>query len=202
MICTERIRPTRAAVVVGMTVGVMIGALALAGCGAGQVSQTSRQVADVNGASAGAASVLVRDARIEFGGEVQGGEVYPRGASAPLRMSIVNTGADADRLVSATSPAASSVQISGDTEIPGGQVLVVDGRPPAPTAPATTTPAAIPRGDVGAQREGSIVLTGLRQDIRAGLTYPIVLTFARAGEIRLDMPVDNPSAPREDEPAE
>ncbi|MGI9000790.1 MAG: copper chaperone PCu(A)C [Pseudonocardia sp.] len=197
MSCTERIRPTRAAVVVAMIVGVMIGALALAGCGAGQVSQTSRQVADVNGASAEAASILVRNARIEFAGEVQGGDVYTRGASAPLRMSIVNTGADADRLVSATSPAASSVRISGDAEIPGGQVLVVDDEPPVPT-----TPAAIPRGDVGAQREGSIVLTGLRQDIRAGLTYPVVLTFARAGEIRLEVPVDNPSAPRKDEPAE
>lgn len=230
---TERIRPTGAAVVLG----AMIGAVALAGCGAGQVTQTSGQSAAVGGANAGTSEVVVRDARIEFADEVEGGNVYDRGSDAPLLMSIVNTGAEADRLVSASSPAASSVRISGEAEVPGGQVLVVS-EPAASTTPAAPATPAVPGATASAapsvparpeagqtppppasrptagsspsgsptdtadgQREAQIVLIGLREDVRAGITYPLVLTFARTGEIRLDVPVGNPSVPREDEPA-
>ena len=35
----------------------------------------------------------------------------------------------------------------------------------------------------------------------AGLTYPVVLVFERAGEIRFDVPVANPSEPREHSPS-
>lgn len=42
-----------------------------------------------------------------------------------------------------------------------------------------------------------MVLTGLRDDIRTGLTYELVLVFERAGEIRLDVPVGHPQTPRE-----
>ena len=43
-------------------------------------------------------------------------------------------------------------------------------------------------------------LTDLKTPIRAGLTYPVVFTFARAGELRLRLGVDNPDQPREDCP--
>lgn len=43
-------------------------------------------------------------------------------------------------------------------------------------------------------------LTDLKTPIRAGLTYPVVFTFARAGELRLRLWVDNPDQPREDCP--
>ena len=64
-------------------------------------------------------------------------------------MSIVNTGTEPDRLVSATSPAAASVEITGDTEIPAGRVLSIEGEPAAPAAavrrgPADRSPAASP----------------------------------------------------------
>lgn len=211
---TVRIRPTGAAVVIG----AMIGAVALAGCSAGQVAQTSGQVAAVGGSSATVGSIAVRDAQIEFGDEVEGGVVHRAGSTAPLRMSIVNIGADADRLLSVTSPAAASVQISGDPVVPGGQVLSVDGEPEtvapgststaeprsgsgeAPATPLAPTPSAA--APVGAERTAQVVLTGLTSDVRVGLTYPLVLTFERAGQIRLDVPVGNPDTPREEEPAE
>jgi hypothetical protein len=37
-----------------------------------------------------------------------------------------------------------------------------------------------------------IALVGLAEPVRAGLTYPVVLTFERAGELRLELPVANP----------
>lgn len=198
---TERIRPTGAAVLIG----AMIGAVSLTGCGAGQLAQTAEQVSAVNGANAGTRSVVVRDAQIEFPEEAKGGNVYTQGGSAPLQLSIVNTGANADKLVSASSPVASSVQISGDSELPGGQVIVVDGEPAAPAPvvtgtakPATPAAATTTKASASGAREAQIVLVGLRENVRAGLTYPLVLVFERAGEIRLDIPVGNPSTPREE----
>ncbi|WP_219420026.1 copper chaperone PCu(A)C [Pseudonocardia nigra] len=211
---TERFRPTGAAAVIG----AMIGAVALAGCSAGQVAQTSGQVDAVAGASAESGQILLRNTRIEFAGEVEGAAVHPRGGDAPLQMRIVNTGGTADRLVSVSSPVASSVEVTGVDEVQGGQALEVDGEPPAPpAAPAATgsaepTPAAgeaaRPTGTPATSApageetdETHIVLTGLREDIQAGITYPVVFTFERAGEIRVEVPVGHTEAPREIEHA-
>ena len=46
-------------------------------------------------------------------------------------------------------------------------------------------------------RYAQVVLTGLREDIRAGLKYDIVLTFERAGQVRVSLPVGYPGEPRE-----
>jgi copper(I)-binding protein len=227
-----RIRPTAAALV-----GVVAAAVTLAGCGAGQITQTDTQVAAVNGANAQVGQVAIRDTVIEFSDQAQGDAVYPRGGSAPLSMSMVNGGAQADRLVSASSPIASSVQIIGTTDLPPGQRLLVEGAPPAPAAPAApaapgapaasgapgapatpaapatpgapapttvatpapgepASPAATPPASSGI-REASIVLTGLREDITAGPTYPVTFTFEHAGQVQVPVPVQNPTGPRE-----
>jgi copper(I)-binding protein len=242
---TPRFRPIGAVV----ATGAVLGALALAGCGAGQITQTSSQLPAVAGANAGVGAIVVRDAYIEFGEQVQGANIYPRGGAAPLKMSIVNTGIQPDRLVSASSPAAASVAITGDAEVPPGRVLLIEGAPaaPVPAAPsasagptpgATPTPAAsgvpsppgnqiggsgqessraaapaptvepgpAPRAGTGGAEaggsEGQVVLTGLTDNVRAGLTYPVVLNFEKAGQVTLTVPVGFPSEPREDEPAE
>ncbi len=243
---TPRFRPIGAVV----ATGAVLGALALAGCGAGQITQTSSQVPAVVGANAGVGAIVVRDAYIEFGEQVQGANIYPRGGAAPLKMSIVNTGIQPDRLVSASSPAAASVAITGDAEVPPGRVLLIEGAPAAPAPPApsasarpatrraprpapvsgvpsppgnqiggsgqessraaapapTVAPVPAPRAGTGGAEaggsEGQVVLTGLTEDVRAGLTYPVVLNFEKAGQVTLTVPVGFPSEPREDEPAE
>lgn len=223
-----------------LVIGALIAAVAVAGCGAGQITQTSRQVAAVEGASATGGQISVRNAMIEFDEAAHGAAIYPIGGSAPLQMVIVNTGAEVDRLVAASSPVAESVQISGVLRIPGGQALTVEGAPaalaapspaeaapaatpsaapgtstpttapstPAPSAaaPPTSTPAPAaqpapvvpPPAAQGEPGVGNIVLTGLREDVQAGLTYPLILTFERAGEVRFDVPVANPDKLRED----
>ncbi|MHA6621676.1 copper chaperone PCu(A)C [Pseudonocardia sp. DLS-67] len=204
-----------------LVVGALIAAVAVAGCGAGQITQTSRQVSAVEGASATAGQISVRNATVEFDGPAEGAAVYPAGGNAPLQMSIVNTGAEVDRLVAASSPAAASVEISGVLRIPGGQELSIEGAPAAPVvapvpaeapgaaptaeAPAAEAPAAAPEASpaVAAQPAaegdvGNIVLTGLREDVQAGLTYPLILTFERAGEVRFDVPVANPDTLRQE----
>ncbi|MBW0094243.1 hypothetical protein I4I77_32175, partial [Pseudonocardia sp. KRD-188] len=53
----------------------------------------------------------------------------------------------------------------------------------------------------GAEAEGTqIVLTGLLDDIRAGVSYDVTLVFERAGEVTVNVPVGATEEPREDEP--
>jgi copper(I)-binding protein len=209
---SDRARPRRTRA--PLVVGALIASVALAGCGAGQITQTSRQVAAVEGANAGAGQVAVRNATIEFDAPAHGDAVYPAGADAPLHMTIVNAGTEVDRLVAASSPVASSVQVSGVLRIPGGRTLAIEGAPaplpeplpaggtPAPSpagTPATTLPTpAAPPAEEAEPGVGNIVLTGLREDVQAGRSYPVVLTFERAGDVRFDVPVANPDTLRED----
>ena len=47
-----------------------------------------------------------------------------------------------------------------------------------------------------------MVLTGLKENIQAGVSSPLVLNFERAGQVTVQVPVGYPSEPREDAPAE
>lgn len=191
--------------------GALVGALALTGCGAGQIAGTAEQQSAVSGSNVNLGSIAVRDAVIAFGEQVEGGAIHARGSDASLGMTIVNEGTEADRLISASSPWASSVEISGVTGIPAGRSIVVQGEAPEPPAPTTaarpsgsasaaptTTAAAAAESEAGTQ----IVLTGLLDDIRAGITYDVTLVFERAGEVVVQVPVGGTEEPREDEPAE
>ncbi|WP_300012039.1 hypothetical protein [Pseudonocardia sp.] len=188
--------------------GALVGALALTGCGAGQISGTAEQVAAVSGANVGSGPIVVRDAVIEFGEQVAGDVVHARGSDAPLSMTIVNEGAEADRLVSATSVWASEVRISGATAIPAGRAVVVQGVPPAPpveepdSEDSSVTPTPTPAPTVAPAGGTQVVLAGLVDDLRSGLTYELVLTFERAGEITMRVPVGSTEEPREAEPVE
>ncbi|GEL25806.1 hypothetical protein PSU4_47600 [Pseudonocardia sulfidoxydans NBRC 16205] len=171
---SERIRPTRAALVAG----ALIGALALAGCGAGQISQTADQQAAVSGANLTTQHIEIRNAEIEFPvGGSQRLAAYTAGSSAPITLSIANDDDLPDRLLSASSPVADSVRITGETQIAPNGALT------ASSTPGGTV------GNLGTPIE--ISLEGLRQDIGPGLSYPVTFVFERAGSITVDMPMGN-----------
>jgi copper(I)-binding protein len=87
---------------------VVVGGLALAGCGAGQVAQTAQQKPTVDGQMAQVGPLAIRDAALEY----PAGGVYERGSDARLRMVVVNSGIASDSLVSVSSPVATDVTIS------------------------------------------------------------------------------------------
>jgi copper(I)-binding protein len=214
---TPRIRTTAA------VAGAVIGAVVLAGCSAGQITQTSRQVTAVDGANANAGTIAVRNAQFALPEDVKTAVAYPRGSSAPLQLVIINTGGATDELVSVTSPIAGTGEVTGKRDVPGGRTLVVEGEAPAapaatPTAaagatpsataarpsatPAPTTAAATPSAEAlspDAAGTAQIVLTGLRDDIRSGITYEVVLNFRNAGPLRLAVPVASSEAERKDQ---
>ena len=155
--------------------GLLLALLVVTGCG-----RFEAQLTAPGGADGGAGAIAVRDARFSAQAPRTGDEVYAAGEDAPLTLTIVNTGDATDRLVSVSSPVADGASIDGDAQILGGAALVsgYDQVRPAQTLPATV------RTDVA--------LTGLRVPVRAGLTYPLTFTFARAGSVTVEAPVGNP----------
>lgn len=157
----------------------------LAGCGTGQQAATEDQRTSSPGSVAAAGSLQVRDAQIAWSSEVPGDEVYAVGEDAPLQLTIVNTTdagpGGADTLVSLSSPIASSGRIVGDATIPDGNVLTAGYDQPVASIVTEGT------------REVKLTLLDLTTPVRAGMTYPVVLTFADAGELRLQIGVENPS---------
>ncbi|MDQ4118432.1 MAG: hypothetical protein M3235_15930, partial [Actinomycetota bacterium] len=174
---TRRLRPSRA---LAGTVGALAlaGSLALSGCGAGQLSQTSEQGAAVNGTNARQGDVFIRDMQIVYPQRPASPEApYPRGAAAPLRFGIVNEGPVADRLVRVSSPIATAVTINGDASLPQNILLLGGGE--GGTAPAGVRPV-------------TVELTGLTRPIQAGVSVPVTLTFERAGSTTVQAPVGAP----------
>jgi hypothetical protein len=177
---------------------VLIVITSLAGCGAGQLAQTSREVPAITGADSGNGPVVIRDAQIVFGPLGDGSAVYPPGGTAPVQMRVINQGGQADRLLSASSPTATTVAISGGMALPPGGTIVVTGHAPgSSTAPASGTAGAGPSGVPSTEpvEQAQIALVGLADAIQSGLDYPVTFVFEHAGPITLALPVGLPPGP-------
>ncbi|MGH3951012.1 MAG: copper chaperone PCu(A)C [Pseudonocardiaceae bacterium] len=176
----------RAALAVGV-------AIAMAGCGAGQITQTDAHQPAVNGTHGVAGMLRLSDVALAFPeGETK---YYPAGSDVPLTLHIANRGDSGDVLTAVQSPAATSVAISGDKEIVAHHALSVR---------AEETPEAGSDSAIGSEEIGvaSILLEGLKQDLRPGQTIEVTLTFREAGRITLRVPIAAPSDPRTAEPHE
>jgi periplasmic copper chaperone A len=173
----------RAAVVAKLVLGltVLTGASVLAGCGAGAISQTADQASAVNGAHAHVGTIDLRDASIAFAGPGNTDAVYQVGQSAELTLTLVNSGATADRLVKVSSPVAESGEIQGDAVIGGDRAVQVGNTNSSSGA------------DALADRTISIKLVGLKQAIQPGLKTPVEFTFERSGTVTIELPVGYPT---------
>jgi periplasmic copper chaperone A len=106
----------------------------------------------------------------------------PPGAKAGgAFVTLLNTGDAPDRLVSASSGAAERIELH--THIKDGDVMrmrEVEGGIPLP-----------PGETVKLQPGGfHIMLLGLKQGLNAGSSFPLTLTFEKAGSVRMDVPVE------------
>ncbi len=162
-----------------LAAAVLSAAVLSAGCGTGLQAQTyaPRDVAEGTNATAG--SLEIRNLGVERGSM---GSADPSAAPLPLSIVtgvIVNTGSEADALVSATSTAAGSVQLltpEGDQNL------------------------AIPAGgSTGA--DWALRLDALPAPLTPGTFITVTLTFAKAPRTTLQVPVragDNGLAEREE----
>jgi copper(I)-binding protein len=142
-------RPARRGLVAALLAVGVGSALAIGGCSAGLVTQTSSQVPPVQGANTDAGPIALRNLSIEYNGP-QG---YAAGSDAPLAVRIFNNGLDPVTLVGVSSDKASSVTLTGSPEVitPTASPTVAaatSATSAAPTGSAEPTGTAGPTGSV------------------------------------------------------
>jgi copper(I)-binding protein len=145
---SERI--ATAALVVGACV-----ALALAGCSAGQLTQTSNQTGSVPGANVSVGALALRNLLVQYNG-VAG---YAAGGDAPLEVRIFNDGATPVKLVGVRTDDATGVTLVG-APTPAVTPAPVSPSPSAsPSESASTSPSASgePAGSASPSASGSAV---------------------------------------------
>lgn len=162
-------------------------ALALAGCGAGQVTQTDAQVAAIDGASATVQDIALRDVLLSYPKNTQGD--YPAGSDVPVQFTIVNQGASTDTLTAVGTPAARRVLVQGNTTVPTGMSVASRGESESGGGASAGAEPVSPL-DVGQLR---IVLTGTTRTLRPGQNIELTFTFRNAGPVTLPVPIGPPA---------
>ncbi len=136
----------------------------IAGCAAGQVSQTADAISTVDGARATVGQIELRD--VSF--EAPGAEGWAAGDDVRLQFFAVNSDpVEADELVSVT---------SGSFDGESGQSLPVE----------------IPAGQSVDFRDTAgetVELTGLADQLYSSVRVDVTFTFERAGEVTVSVPV-------------
>jgi copper(I)-binding protein len=150
----------------GALAGLLVAAaVTLTGCAAGQVSQTANQVSGVDGGSGNAGAIGIRNAL--FATPSQG--LYPKGSDAPVLLWLTNSGTTSDTLASVSSTAASSVTI-------GGKAMIL---------PQS-------RMEISASTPVTLTVKGLTNDLRFGTSIPLTFSFATAGTVTINVPIEIP----------
>lgn len=163
-------------------------AVALSGCGAGQVSQTATQEPAVNGTLATVGPIALRNVHLRA---AQTTDYVEPGRDAELLFVAVNNSPDVnDKLVSVTSDIG-TVSLSGDTSVPANGVLVV-GEPDGQIAPLESA-------EKAEAVEAKIALT---KPITNGLTYKLTFDFEKAGETTVQVPISAGEQPRREQAVE
>ena len=100
-------------------------------------------------------------------------------------LTLENTGSSADRLVGVASPIAQSTEIH--TMRMDGDVMRMREAGELPLAPAAKV-------EMKPGMGYHIMLNGLKQPLKEGATFPITLTFEKAGKIEVPVVVDGKQA--------
>jgi copper(I)-binding protein len=184
----DRFKPRTSALTAGLAACGLAVAVALSGCGAGQVSQTATQEPAVNGASVNAGSIALRNIHLRA---AQSTDYVQPGRTIDLIFTAVSNSPDVnDKLVSISSDIG-AVSLSGDTKIPANGVLVV-GRPDG-------QPEALQNAGLGQAAEAKVALS---KPITNGLTYNFTFDFEHAGKTTVAVPISAGAAPQRAEAVE
>jgi copper(I)-binding protein len=179
-------RSSRVAV---LAAGALIGAVALAGCSAGQLSQTASQESAVDGNAAvinnPPSSIALRNVRIQA---EQNSAFLRPGATVDLVLVVVNQSPDiTDKLVGISTDIG-KVTVTGDPTLPAGGTLFV-GTPNGLNKKAADTAAAV-------EAAKSVKATvALSKPITNGPNYNFTFNFEKAGSVSLAVPISAPEGP-------
>lgn len=175
-----------------LAVGV---AAAVAGCSAGQITQTDAHLAAVNGDQGSAGPLRISNAELAFPeGDARH---WAAGSDVPLSMSIANNGSAGDELQSITSAVSDDITIEGDKVVAPRKALTAGGSRADSLGEEDAETGA---GELG---NATVVLRGIKQDLFPGQTVTVTVTFRDAGPVEMRVPIAAPSYSRTAEaPAE
>lgn len=157
----------------------LIGVAALAGCSAGQLSQTASQESAVDGTHGGVKNVALRNVRLQA---QQKSDFLRPGTTVDLVLVVINQSQDvADKLVGVKSDIG-KVTISGNAALPPGGTLIV-GTPKDQNAKAL---------DAVQPAETVKATVALDKPITNGPNYNITFDFEKAGSVSLAVPISAP----------
>jgi copper(I)-binding protein len=175
--------------VLGAGVLVIGAALVLAGCGAGQITQTATQQAAVNGTHAQVKNIVLRDAAVQY---PTAGPGYPVGATPALTLTIVNLDPRDDSLVSVTSEDGAQATLGGSKTVVAGHSLVIG---PDDAVESTnevqTTPPSAPGSSSTAPSSTGTSSTATGSETNS----PGHLTASSTSEVPSSGPAATPTAP-------
>lgn len=210
--------------VLGAGVLALGAALVLAGCGAGQITQTDSQQPAVNGTYAQVKTIVLRDAALQY---PTSGPGYAVGATPALTLTIVNQGTQDDSLVSVTTEDGTQATVGGSKAIVAGHPLVVgpddavestnevqttpsSSSSEAPTGTTTATgtatssssaeapsSSATPTAAPATVGKATVTLPALKQPLWPGQTIKVTFVFQNAGPVTVELPIAAPAHVKE-----
>lgn len=177
----NRFKSRGSVVTVAVAAWGLAAATVLAGCSAGQISQTATQQAAVNGAAASVGEVALRNLHLRA---QQDSDYVQPGTEVELLFVASNESPDEpDKLVSITS-GVGKVSLTGDTSLPPMDTLIV-GEPDGQIA-------ALEQAERADAAEATVDLS---KPITNGLTYDFTFTFEKAGQTTVSVPISAGEAP-------
>jgi copper(I)-binding protein len=178
----------RSAKLAALAAGALIGAGAIAGCSAGQVSQTSMQQSAVDGNQAVINNVALRNVRIQA---LQTGDFLRPGSTVDLVLVAVNQSPDiTDKLVGITTDIG-KVTVTGDPTLHASGVLFVGSQNDQSK-----------KSDNAGENADSVKATiALSKPITNGPNYDFTFNFEKAGSVSVGVPISAPeSGPHHESP--
>ncbi len=178
--------------------------LAGAGCSAGQIAETAKVKPAVQGVNVDVGPIALRDLSVYYPGSGS----YAAQDNAKLLVRIVNTGGQADTLTSVTTDAAGSVTLAGGSASPSASASGTPSTTPSgtPSATPSASPSAVgsskitvplpPRQLVQLVPGGTrqyLVVNNLKSALAPGQALRLVFTFATAGSVTVDVPMNMPN---------
>ena len=171
----------RSATLCVLASSALIGAVAISGCSAGQLSQTSMQQSAVDGNQATVKNVALRNVHIQA---LQTGDYLRPGASVDLVLVAVNQSPDiTDKLVGITTDIG-KVTVTGDPTLPASGVLFVGGQ----NGQTKNSDKAVESGDT---LKATIALS---KPITNGPNYDVTFDFEKAGRVSVGVPISAPES--------
>lgn len=132
------------------------GAVLIAGCAAGQDTQTTNQRPPIDGASTDAGAISIRTAAVAASDL---GSSYAKGSDAQLRLVIINNGPQQVQLQSVSSPVAASAQVSSTGSSQSESSSPSGSASPSGAGTSTGAAASSPAGSGSASTPGSATAT-------------------------------------------